>query len=226
MTADVPPVVLVHGLATSAERTWVETGFTELLADEGRRVSLVDLPGHGASPLLASGEWDRLDDWLSAQLPDGPIDAVGFSMGARLLLTLAGSEPSRFRRLVVAGVGANLFHSQDRSPLSASLEAGEDPEDNPILRHFHELTRASGTEPAAVQAILDARLRPLEPLMGSITAEVLVVLGETDFVGPADPLVERLPAGSRLETLGGVDHFATPKSIGFIDASLRFLNRP
>jgi len=217
---------LVHGLATSAERTWVETGFTELLADEGRTVSLIDLPGHGASPLLAPGEWDRLDEWLLARLPDGQVDAVGFSMGARLLLTLAGSEPSRFRRLVVAGVGANLFHSEDHSPLAASLEAGDDPEDHPIVRHFRELARASGTDLSAVVALLGARLPPLEPLIGATTADVLVVLGDADFVGPADPLMQRLPPGSQLQMLGGVDHFATPKSMGFLDAALRFLGRP
>ncbi len=30
-------------------------------------------------------------------------------MGARVLLTIASDQPDRFDRLVVAGVGANLF---------------------------------------------------------------------------------------------------------------------
>jgi pimeloyl-ACP methyl ester carboxylesterase len=45
----------------------------------------------------------------------------------------------------------------------------------------------------------------------------LIVLGDQDFAGPADPLLDRLPH-ARLVTLRGVDHFATPKSFGFIDA--------
>jgi hypothetical protein len=51
---------------------------------------------------------------------------------------------------------------------------------------------------------------------------VLVVLGDRDFAGPADPLLDKLP-DARLVTLPGVDHFATPKQFGFIDAALDFL---
>ena len=48
------------------------------------------------------------------------------------------------------------------------------------------------------------------------------VLGDQDFAGPADPLLERLP-GATLVTLAGTDHFATPKDFRFIDAALDFL---
>jgi hypothetical protein len=53
---------------------------------------------------------------------------------------------------------------------------------------------------------------------------VLVVLGERDFVGPADPLVERLTGAEvTLRILPRTDHAATPKSFDFIDAALAFL---
>ena len=39
--------------------------------------------------------------------------AVGFSLGAQLLLRLAAREPKRFRRLVVIGAGANVFRADD-----------------------------------------------------------------------------------------------------------------
>jgi pimeloyl-ACP methyl ester carboxylesterase len=58
--------------------------------------------------------------------------------------------------------------------------------------------------------------------LARITCPVLVVLGDQDFAGPADPLMERLPT-AELVTLRGVDHFATPKDFGFIDAALGFL---
>ncbi len=58
--------------------------------------------------------------------------------------------------------------------------------------------------------------------LANITCPVLVVLGDKDFVGPADPLLEKLP-DARLVTLRNVDHFATPKDFGFIDAALEFL---
>jgi len=50
----------------------------------------------------------------------------------------------------------------------------------------------------------------------------LVVLGDQDFAGPADRLVDALAQGE-LVTLPGVDHFATPSNFGCIDAVLRFL---
>jgi len=59
--------------------------------------------------------------------------------------------------------------------------------------------------------------------LGRIALPVLVVLGDQDFAGPADPLVEALP-DVRLVTLRGVDHFATPKDFGFLDAGLDFLD--
>jgi pimeloyl-ACP methyl ester carboxylesterase len=58
--------------------------------------------------------------------------------------------------------------------------------------------------------------------LARISCPVLVVLGDQDFAGPADPLVEAL-SDVRLVTLRGVDHFATPKDFGFLDAGLDFL---
>jgi pimeloyl-ACP methyl ester carboxylesterase len=228
------PVVLLHGLATSARRTWVETGWVDLLRDAGREVVALDLPGHGGEPPLEGAGWDDVETWVSERLPAGRIDAVGFSLGARILLTLAAREPKRFGRLVLAGVGANLFRHHVHEPLAAGLageragaggsaEAAPNGDDGDLLvRHFLDLAHSSGTDPAAVTALLRRRIPPLDGL-DAIEAEVLVVLGGTDFAGPADPLMERLPSSARLVTLRGVDHFATPKAMGFLDAGLDFL---
>jgi hypothetical protein len=50
----------------------------------------------------------------------------------------------------------------------------------------------------------------------------LVVLGDRDWVGPADRLMAALPSAS-LVSLSGVDHFATPSDFGAIDATVKFL---
>jgi hypothetical protein len=204
------PVLLLHGLATSARRTWVETGWVDLLRDAGREVIALDLPGHGGAPLL--DDWDRLEDVVAAQLPDGPLDAVGFSMGARVLLVLATREPHRFGHLVLAGVGANLFRGDETTSL---------PEQ--IGRHFEGLARSSGTDPSAVTALLGRQQPPLsDEALRAISADTLVVMGTDDFAGPAGPLVGRLTT-VRLVELRGVDHFATPKSMAFLNAGLTHL---
>ena len=205
-----PPIVLLHGLATSARRTWVETGWVDLLADAGRTVIAVDLPGHGGAPLLE--DWSHLEDVVADQLPDGPLDAVGFSLGARVLLVLASRRPDRFGRLVLAGAGANLFRQREEGAIP-----------DQIGRHFAGLAESSGTDPAAVEALL-ARPQPRldDDELRAITADTLVVMGTDDFAGPADPLVQRLST-VRLVELRGVDHFATPKSMAFLDAGLTHL---
>jgi pimeloyl-ACP methyl ester carboxylesterase len=82
------PLLLVHGLGGSW-RSW--NPILDALA-AGREVVAVDLPGHGATPPL-DGEnsvrtlADALTKFLAAQNLTG-VDAVGSSMGARLVLEL------------------------------------------------------------------------------------------------------------------------------------------
>src|SRR4051795_1961430 len=104
-----PPVLLVHGFATSARRTWGDNGWIDLLGDVGREVIAVDLLGHGqADKPHDPAAYARLEADVADVLPDEPVDAIGFWMGARTILTIAADQPDRFRRIVATGVGANL----------------------------------------------------------------------------------------------------------------------
>jgi pimeloyl-ACP methyl ester carboxylesterase len=219
-----PPVLLVHGFATSCARTWGDNGWIDLLTDAGRDVIGVDLLGHGDAPKPHDpAAYDQLEALVAAQLPTGPVDAIGFSLGARVILTLAVEAPDRFRRLVVAGVGANLFRREVNDEIAAAIR-GESEGDNPEAQYFAGLARQPGND---VEALLACWARPRPDLddgrLAKVTCPVLVVLGDRDFAGPADPLLEALPDAT-LETMPGVDHFATPKDFGFIDAALAFLD--
>ena len=219
-----PPVLLVHGFATSCERTWREPGWIDLLADAGREVIGVDLLGHGSAPKPHDpAEYAQLEALVAAELPAGePVDAIGFSLGARVVLTLAAEDPDRFRRIVVAGVGANLFRDEGHGALIAAAVAGQ-AGDDPVALHFSALASAPGNDRDALLACLQRRAAPLTADdLAKIDRPVLVALGDRDFAGPADPLVDALP-DARLVTLRGVDHFATPKAFAFIDAALEFL---
>jgi pimeloyl-ACP methyl ester carboxylesterase len=218
-----PPVVLVHGFATSAARTWGDNGWIDLLKDAGRRVVPIDLLGHGtADKPHDPAAYEQLEPLVAAQLPDEPFDAIGFSLGARVLLTLAADQPDRFHRLVVAGVGANLFRTDPRNAIVEAIR-GEAGDDNPAAQYFAGLARQPGNDPEALVACMQSPRPPLDDgRLGKITCPVLVVLGDRDFAGPADPLVDAL-RDATLASLPGVDHFATPKDFRFIDAGLEFL---
>jgi pimeloyl-ACP methyl ester carboxylesterase len=218
------PVLLVHGFATSAARTWGDNGWIDLLGDAGRQVIAPDLLGHGQAAKPHEVEaYAAMDAELAGVLPSRPVDAIGFSLGARLVLTLAAEDPSRFARIVVAGVGANLFRTDTSGVIAQAIEGGGDPA-NPVVQYFAGLAAQPGADRAALAACIRSPRPPLDAdILAKVTCPVLVVLGDRDFAGPADPLVDALPDAA-LVPLRGVDHFATPKDFGFIDAALDFLD--
>jgi len=229
------PVVLLHGLATNAARTWLETGFVDLVGDLGRRVVAPDLPGHrGAGEPTDPAAYADFEAQVLAMLPEEPVDVVGFSLGARTLLLLAAEHPDRFGRLVVAGVGENLFRRDGSSRALADLldpqgEGEVEVEDEgsalaPTVHHFRRLAAAIGQDVTALAALLR---RPNPPevtptLLARVVHPTAVILGDADFAGPVEPLAEALPHAT-VTVLRGVDHFATPKAMGFIDAALDHL---
>lgn len=223
---DETPVLLVHGWGGSFASTWQSSGFTDLLADAGRPVIGVDLLGHGEAPKPHDpGAYSDLTARIVDALPDEPVDAVGFSLGAITLLELARQQPQRFRRLVLAGVGRNLFERDDdrAAAILAGVEGTGDPDDN-VGRLFGQYANQPDNDREALAAIMRRPacdvLRPGD--LDTVTLPVLVVIGDRDFAGPADQLVDALPDASAV-VLRNVDHFATPESFGFIDATLDFL---
>ena len=103
-------VVLVHGWGGSFATTWQQSGFSALLEDAGRDVIGVDLLGHGTAPRPHEPEaYADLTLRIEEAMPSEPVDAVGFSLGALTLLHLAVRAPGRFSRVVLAGIGRNVF---------------------------------------------------------------------------------------------------------------------
>jgi pimeloyl-ACP methyl ester carboxylesterase len=217
------PVVLVHGFATSSARTWGDNGWLDLLGDVGRRPVAIDLLGHGAADKPHDPEaYEAMESQVADQMPDVAVDAIGFSLGARVLLTLACDQPERFSRLVLTGVGANLLRAEGSDLILRAIEGEGDPT-NPVVQYFAGLAQHPEVDPVALAACLRSPRPPLTPeRLASVQVPVLVIIGDKDFAGPGEPLVDALP-DARLVTLRNVDHFATPKDFGCIDAALDFL---
>ena len=227
-----PPVVLVHGWGGSFESTWQRSGFTALLEDAGLDVVGVDLLGHGTAPKPHDPDaYGDLTERVHEALDDRSVDAIGFSLGAMTLLRLAIAQPHRFNRIVLAGIGSNIFDRDDSGTkaIVAGLEsvaAGGDPSTlENTVRLFTQYASQPGNDIEALTAVMK---RPpavdITPeACAAVTCPVLVVLGDQDFVYPGDALAAAFPNG-RCETLRNVDHFATTESFGFFDAALEFLD--
>lgn len=227
MDSAAPPIVLVHGWGGSFATTWEQSGFTMLLADAGREVIGVDLLGHGTAPKPHEPEaYADLGTRIVDALPDVPVDAVGFSLGALTLLRTAMAQPQRFRRLVLAGIGKNVFERDETASerIVAAIENGGVSDDN-RARLFAQYASQPGNDPIALAAVMRSRSSPppTDDELARVTCPVLVAVGDQDFVMPADTLVEKLP-DARFVALRRTDHFATPESFDFIDATLEFLD--
>lgn len=106
--------MLVHGFTQNA-RCWGP------LADSLARsheIAAVDLPGHGRSGELR-GDLFRSARLLARSARDGhdetsPIDFLGYSLGGRVCLHLALTEPRRIRRLVVLGANPGIADPRAR----------------------------------------------------------------------------------------------------------------
>jgi pimeloyl-ACP methyl ester carboxylesterase len=223
MTA--PAILLAHGFSSSAEASWARNGWLDILADTGRTVIGPDLLGHGqAEKPHDPRAYDAMEGDVRALIADaGPVDAVGFSMGARLVLVLEAQQPGTFGRIVVGGVGANLFMQGNAEPTAKALE-GDGEALDPLSRAFVTVAHQPPNDPLALAACLRRTLPPLgEAELAGIRCPVLVVVGDQDVMAmPPDRLVETIP-DARLVTIKGADHLGTMKGFGFLDAALDFL---
>jgi pimeloyl-ACP methyl ester carboxylesterase len=103
------PVVLIHGLDSSAEGSWQEPGVMAALARNHRVVAL-DLPGYGSSDKPATGEaygiqWSEDVGRLLDHLVIDRAHIVGYSMGAIVALKFAVDHPDRMLTGTLVGMG-------------------------------------------------------------------------------------------------------------------------
>ena len=221
-----PAIVLLHGFSSSSEASWKRNGWLDILADTDRRVIAPDLMGHGdAEKPHDPAAYAGMEEQVFALLADvGEVDVVGFSMGARMALCIEAAHPGTFGRMVVGGVGANLFAAERNPDGVASAIEGRGEALDPLARAFVTVAHQPPNDPLALAACLR---RPLPPLgtseLAGVRCPVLVVVGDRDTVAmPPDALLAALP-DARLTTVKGADHLGTMKGFGFLDAALGFL---
>ena len=113
--ADARPVLLLHGLFSSAEVNWIKYGHAAVLAEAGFRVIMPDLRAHGLSAAphdpAAYPPHVLIRDARAviAALGLEDFDLGGFSLGARTVAAML-VDGVRPRRAILAGMGLEGLH--------------------------------------------------------------------------------------------------------------------
>jgi pimeloyl-ACP methyl ester carboxylesterase len=216
-----PPVLLVHGFASSAEHNWRHPGWLDLLADCGRETIAVDLPGHGTAPKPADpAGYQEVEAHVAAAVQGRePLDAIGFSAGAQVLLRLAADQPGTFRRLALLGIGRGVLEPADRSPSSSALTSEPTRE-----RERHGVPPPAdglGNDRDALIALLRFAAAAADCSRPPGTTQVLVVLGDQIRLPRATAWSPR--CRTRGWSLRGVGSLRHPADVRCMQAVLGFL---
>ena len=229
-----PPIVLVHGFASSLHGNWRVPGIVDALKESGRRVVALDCRGHGRSGKPhapeAYGGTTMADDVLALMdhLGIARADLMGYSMGGGIAASLLVRHPGRFRTVILAGVGdAVLGGGRGRAgseAIASALEADDKrATKDPVARGFRAFAEQSGNDLLALAAIQRSTRGGFDPSgLARAACPVMVLVGEDDdLVGSADRLAAAIP-GARYARVPG-DHLAAPSAPAYRSAVLDFL---
>ena len=227
-----PPILLIHGFASTGRVNWWDTGWVKTLTDKGRLVVTFDHRGHGQSEklydsaLYPAAEMAEDARRLLDHLAIPAADVMGYSMGARVAAFLAINHPQRVRRAVFAGLAQRMITGVGGAEaIAEALEApSRDDVSDPAARSFRIFAEQTKSDLAALAAcIRSSREKITVEELAQIQVPVLVVAGGNDDVaGEVDPLVEAIP-GARGITLPGRNHMNAVGDRGYKDAVLAFL---
>ena len=199
------PVILLHGLFSSAHVNWIKYGTAAQLSAAGFECLIPDLRAHGTSaaphdPAAYPADVLVRDfEALIAHLGLGSYDLVGFSLGSRTAAraVIAGARP---RRLVLSGMGleglAGWAKRQDFF-LDMLNRFGTIRPGDPAYA-AQQFLKTMGTDPQAARLLLGTMEdTPPEALL-AITMPTLALCGDKDNDnGSADRLAEALPHARR-----------------------------
>ena len=204
-----PPVVLVHGFASSHAVNWVNTLWVKTLTGAGRRVVGLDNRGHGQSgkphepaayaTTIMAQDVVRLLDHLAIPC----ADVMGYSMGARITAFLALHNPERVRAIVLGGLGEHLLEG---GGLPGSIAEAMDAPDiasltDPTQRMFRRFADANGADRLALAACIRGSRQVLSVAeVRRIRCPALVAVGTRDpIAGDPHRLAALFPAGQALD---------------------------
>ena len=226
------PVILLHGLFSSAQMNWIKWGHHTRLAAAGFRAIMLDFRVHGQSeaPQDASAypagvlvrDVVELIDHLG--LAEGEYDLAGFSLGARTAVHGCASGVLVPRRLVLAGMGVSgLADWKRRAGFFTRVidEFDTIARDDPawLSRQF---LKSQGVDRVAARLLLGAFEDLDLASLANVTLPTLVICGDRDQDnGSAQDLAALMLDATYVEVPGGHLDSATKPDLG--EGIVRFL---
>ncbi len=223
------PVLMLHGLFSSAEMNWLRFGHAQKLADAGFEAIMPDLRAHGASgkphdpAAYPKGVLARDAAALVAKLGLEDYDLAGFSLGARTAAraVIGGLKP---RKLVLAGMGLEGLAGWNRRSaffIDAINRFDEVKRGDPAFMAV-SFMKTMEVDRAAAKLLLQAVDDTDVTELAAITMPTLVLCGDKDQDnGSAPRLAETLPNARYVEIPGTHMSSVTEGAMG--DALVEFL---
>ncbi len=226
-----PPVLLIHGFASTAIANWVNPGWLKTLGDAGYRVIAIDNRGHGASD--KSYDADAYHPWIMAEdavalldhlgIPEAHV--MGYSMGARVSTFLAMAHPDRVRSLVLGGLGIGMVDGVgDWDPIADALLA---PSLDDVTHQRGRMFRAFADQTKSDRQALAACIKGSRDLaaredVAKVEQPTLIAVGTNDDIaGSARELAALMPH-ARVLDIPNRDHMLAVGDKLFKKAVLEF----
>ncbi|MBB6487549.1 alpha/beta fold hydrolase [Rhizobium lusitanum] len=229
-----PPVLLIHGFASTAIANWVHPGWLKALGDAGYRVIAIDNRGHGVSDKLYDA--DVYHPWIMAEDAVALLDhlgiseahVMGYSMGARVATFMAIAHPDRVRSLVLGGLGIGMVEGVgDWDPIAEALVAASlddvTHQRGRMFRAFAEQTRSDRQALAA--CIQGSRDLATKEDVAKIEAPTLIAVGTKDDIAGSAQALADLMQHAEVVDIPNRDHMLAVGDKVFKTAVLEFYKR-
>lgn len=204
------PVLLLHGLFSSADMNWIKYGHAETLVEAGFECIMPDLRAHGGSakPHDASAyPHDVLVSDAAALVQELGLedyDLVGFSLGARTAAraVLSGLTP---RRLVLAGMGLEGLAGWDRRAafFIDAIDRYDDIERGDPAYLAKNFMKTMGTDRVAARHLLQSVGDTPPEALAAISMPTAIICGEEDRDnGSPEKLAAAIPDAQHIAVPG------------------------
>jgi pyruvate dehydrogenase E2 component (dihydrolipoamide acetyltransferase) len=239
-----PPVLLLHGFGGDIN-IWVFN--QETLAEAGRTVYALDLPGHGQSSKdVGEGDLGTFVETVAGFMDEmGIVKAhlVGHSMGGAISGSLALAHPNRVASLILidsAGLGEEInadyiegfIVANRRREMKSTLGllfADPDLVTRNLVNDELRFKRMDGVDESlrvTADKVFPGGKQADVPDLSGLDVPILAIWGQDDKIVPVSHS-ENLPEGARVEVLEATGHMPQMEAAGRVNRLIgEFLDGP